>query len=193
MVIGTTERVRGPKGQRRNVRSARVGRHRTQVLLFEGIGRIADSCRKELEREQFEVCRRTANSARELVTQCLEQPYGAIVCGLSTDGPMVMEALALVRQRDRNIPLIVLIDAPDLNQPGQEDTLTDCMLQGATDCVDRKHLSMLPVAVAFAVEQRALTEQRDHIERDLERSRARYEARSAMNQDMEHAAGVDRG
>ena len=120
--------------------------------------------------------------------------YDAIVCDMTIDALIAMDALVLLRQRDSHIPVIALIDAPDEYQAAQDDILTECLLRGATDCIDRKHVRMLPVAVAFAVEQRILTEKRDQLERELERSRERYEALSAMNGSvMQHVSEVDRG
>ncbi len=186
MFVKSTKRVCVPARHGRDVHDThRLGQSPIQVLLIENAVGDADSCGRELEGAQFKVSSRRARSAEELAARCLEQPYGAIVCDMTTGGPIAMEALALVRQRDGDIPFIVLINAPEVNQTAQEDILTECMLRGATDCVDRKHLSMLPVAVAFAVEQRVLTEQRDQIEQELERARARYEARLVMEDDVE--------
>jgi DNA-binding NtrC family response regulator len=187
MIFGElTKRLRVPASHSRDVHGAeRLGRGRIRVLLIENVGGDADSFGQELEGAQFKVCRGHGRSAEELATRCLEQPYDAIVCDMTTGRPIMMEALALVRQRDSNIPFIVLINTPGVDQTAQEDILTECMLRGATDCVDRKHLSALPVAVAFAVEQRILTEQRDQIEHELERARARYEARLVVANDVE--------
>jgi DNA-binding NtrC family response regulator len=121
-----------------------------------------------------------ASSARELAELCLEQPYGAIVCDDAIRGRMCMETLELIRQHDPDIPFIVLIDTPDVNDITQEDVLTELMLRGATDCVDKKRLSVLSIAVAFAVEERVLSEERNRIDQELERSRVRCQALSVI-------------
>ena len=158
--------------------SASLARPPVRVLLVDDGDVDAEPHRRELERAQFEVCRRMASTARELVELFLEQPFDAIVCDNTMRRRMSMEALVLIRKRDPDVPFIVLIDTLDMNDVTQEDVLTEFMLRGATDCVDKKRLGMLSVAVAFAVEERILIAERNRIDQELDRSRARYQALS---------------
>lgn len=128
------------------------------------------------DRAQFEVVRRPAGSAQELAERCFERVYDAIVCDASMHAGMSLEALELIRQRNPALPFILLINPPDLVDGPQQDLFTEFMLRGATDCVDTHHPRMLSAAVAFAVEERLLIEERNQIDRQLERARARYQA-----------------
>lgn len=58
----------------------------------------------------------------------------------------------------------------------EEDLMQQFIGKGASDCVYRNRLARLPVAVAIAVEQRSMREERNRVERELRRSEAHYHA-----------------
>ena len=169
-------------------------RPRIQVLIFEAAGGAADLCGESLQRSPFEVRRLVAKNAQELATQAIAKPCDAIVCDIAVGGSLVMEAIALIRRHEPDLPFIVLLDPLDVNTAPDEDILTECILAGATDGIERTDLAALPLAVAFAAEQCVLTKQLRHIERELELSRLRYQAGSFTGGDVgRRTAGAFRG
>ena len=78
--------------------------------------------------------------------------------------------LELLRLLDGDIPFIFL------GTDSEDDVMEECLAQGASDCVYRNRLGRLPVAVAIAVEQRSLREERKRAEVELRRSEAHYHA-----------------
>ena len=60
--------------------------------------------------------------------------------------------------------------------PADDETVAEFILNGASDCIDRNRLSLLPLAVALAVEERAARDDRNRMEQELQRTRSLYNA-----------------
>ncbi len=127
---------------------------------------------QELKRAQFVVFSQLARNTQELTALLSSQCHDVVVCDDGLRDWTGGQALELVRQHDPDIPFIVVTRTTD------DDVVAEFMLNGATDCVDKQRLDLLPLAVGLAVKERTLREERNRAEQELERSQALYRALS---------------
>jgi len=80
-----------------------------------------------------------------------------------------MEAVEILNRENLDMPLIVVTGYLG------EERAVECIKQGATDCVLKDHLSRLPLAVARALEEKRLRQQRRLFGEELARSNAELE------------------
>ncbi len=125
---------------------------------------------QELKKVQFAVSADVVQTPETFATRLRTQEYDVVLAtgGIPNwTGSQVLEALRL---EDENTPFIFLGTA------SEEDFLEESIKEGASDCVYRNRLARLPVAVAVAIEQRSMREERDRAEIRLRCSEAHYHA-----------------
>ena len=158
--------------QRGSVRDMAIRRRRIVRILFViDNSNIEDVelCLQELKRAQFAVCAVVAHTPEEFAERLRTQPYDVVLVATSTLD-RVEQPLELLRQEEREIPFILLTNILE------EETMEEFVKKGACDCVDRNHLARLPLAIALAVEEKALREERNRAEKELLHSEAHYHA-----------------
>jgi diguanylate cyclase (GGDEF)-like protein/PAS domain S-box-containing protein len=125
---------------------------------------------RELEQVHFLTSAHVARNAHDFAERLRTQPYDIVISDETTRDWTGMRALQFLRERDIDMPFILVTGR------GDDETLSEYILNGASDCVDRRRLNLLPLAVALAVEERAARDERNLVEQALQRSRALYEA-----------------
>ncbi len=125
---------------------------------------------RELEQVHFLTSAHVARNAHDFAERLRTQPYDIVISDEVIRDWTGMRALQFLRERDADMPFIVVTSRAD------DEAVTQYILNGASDCVDRCRLHLLPLAVALAVEERAARDERNLVEQALQRSRDLYEA-----------------
>ena len=110
----------------------------------------------------------TARSPAEFMPLCADHAYDAVVCGDHPGEWAAVDALDVVREIDLSLPFIMVV--------GADVDTTACLSRGATDCVYRDDLHLLPMAVALAIRERSLLDEQRRAQEELKRSQALYRA-----------------
>ena len=125
---------------------------------------------QELKKAQFAVSADVVQTPETFVTRLRTREYDVVLAtgGIPNwTGVQVLEALRL---EDKDTPFIFLGTA------SEEDSVEESIRKGASDYVYRNRLARLPIAVAIAIEQRSMREERDLAETKLRHSEAHYHA-----------------
>jgi PAS domain S-box-containing protein len=139
-----------------------------QVLFIEDSASDAELIQAVLTREGFAVHHERVQTAATVKEALTRRPWDIIICDYVMPELTAPEAIRVVRERDAEIPLIVVSGTV-----GEEQAVEAIQL-GANDYLLKDRLAGLGMAV-----RRALTQHKDRIERDkvalaLSRSEARY-------------------
>jgi diguanylate cyclase (GGDEF)-like protein/PAS domain S-box-containing protein len=126
---------------------------------------------QELKRAQVAVRADLAQTREEFTERLRSQSYDVVLAGDSLSGWTSMDALELLRGRDEEIPFVLVTDTA-LRAGIAEEFINE----GASDCVDKDHLIRLPLAVAVAVNQKSLREERNRAQKELRRRESHYRA-----------------
>jgi diguanylate cyclase (GGDEF)-like protein/PAS domain S-box-containing protein len=124
---------------------------------------------QEFKRAQFPVRADLVQTREEFTERLRSQSYDAVLAEDSLSGWTGMDALELMRQQDKEIPLLLVTSAL---QAG----IAEEFIKGASDWADKGHLVRLPLAVAVAVNQRSLREERNRAQKELRRRESHYRA-----------------
>ena len=125
---------------------------------------------QELKKVQFAVSADVVQTPETLATRLRTQKYDVVLAtgGMPNwTGPQVLEALRL---EDRDTPFIFL------GTNIEENSMEESIGKGVSDCVYRNRLARLPIAVAIAIEQTEMREERGRAETKLRCSEAHYHA-----------------
>jgi diguanylate cyclase (GGDEF)-like protein/PAS domain S-box-containing protein len=170
--MSTLERGKAGPAQRGYV-APRIATYRRQILRI----LIADNnpaevelCLQELKRAQFVVSTDVVHTAQEFAERLQSQSYDVILADFGTPTWTGIQALELLQEQGQMIPFILVTRVLD------EDKVDEFIKRGASDWVDKNHLARLPAAVALAVEEHILREERNRAEKALLHSEARYRA-----------------
>jgi len=124
----------------------------------------------EFQRASFAVFPRVAPGPREFTAQLHSHCFDVVVSVDTMREWTGLQALALLRNHNPDIPFILV------SGDAGEDAVAECLSSGGTDCIDQSRPNLLPLAVALAVEERTLREERSRAEEELRRSQALYSA-----------------
>jgi diguanylate cyclase (GGDEF)-like protein/PAS domain S-box-containing protein len=126
---------------------------------------------QELQRAQFAVSADVIQTPVDLAERLRSQHYDLVLSGYAMPGWTGMQVLELLQQQnEQEIPFILV------TSPLDAKIMDTFMEKGAFDCVDKNHLARLPLAVALAVNEKTLREERDRAEKELRLSEAHYRA-----------------
>ena len=125
---------------------------------------------QELKRAQFAVCADLVQTREDFTERLRAQSYDVVLAEGSLSGWTAMDALELLRQHDKEIPFVPVVDTL------RAGIAEEFIKKGASDCVDKGHLVRLPLAVAVAVNQKSLREERNRAQKDLRRTESHYRA-----------------
>ncbi len=169
-----------PQGQQNEEHSAHHTRgmngtaiyRRRTVRLLVAHDRLSDVdlWLQELKRVQFAVSAEVVQTPQEFAVRLGTQRYDVVLATGEIPNWTGAQILELLKLQDTDIPFIYL------GTENEKDVIEECIAQGASDCVYRNRLARLPVAVAIAVEQKSLREERNRAEAELRRSEAHYHA-----------------
>ena len=133
---------------------------------------IADveQCLQELRRVRFTVDAEVVVTPEDFTEQLSSHEYDLVVAEHPSPYFLEANALDLLRQSKRQIPLIIV--GGNL----QRETVAELITRGAYDCIEMDHIGHLPVAIHRALDEQTLRDERDRAEKFLLHSEARYRA-----------------
>jgi len=138
------------------------------VLLLEDWPADVELCLQELKKTEFEVTADVVQTREEFI-QCLSaKTYDVILADYRLANWTGMEALRLLRERDKHIPFILVTGALG------EELAVECIKRGVSDYVLKDRLARLPVAIRGALKEKALGNARAWMLEAFEESEARY-------------------
>jgi DNA-binding NtrC family response regulator len=121
-----------------------------RILVVEHDQADAELAIAAIERAGFAVRADVAETPEEVVARLDAGPYDLVLSDYRLPGWTGMDALALLRARGHDTPLIIV------TRPLGDERAVDCVKQGAADYVIKDNLTRLPVAVGRALEDRRL-------------------------------------
>jgi len=175
---GTTadERVQAGSGrQAANSRScisngaSRKAGTKLRVLLVEDNPSDVELVLLALRKDGFEVSSDVVQTFEEFTLRIQTSSYDLILADYKLPQWSGMEAIEILKRENLDMPLIVVTGYLG------EERAVECIKHGATDCVLKDHLSRLPLAVARALEEKRLRQQRRLFAEELARSNAELE------------------
>jgi diguanylate cyclase (GGDEF)-like protein/PAS domain S-box-containing protein len=123
-----------------------------------------------LLRALFNVSMDLVQTSEAFAEQLKSKVYDVIVAEYPAPNWQGTQALELLQQLEKRIPLIYL------TYVNQAETIAKLITKGAADCIEMENVGHLPVAIRRVLGESNLREQRDHAEKRLRHSRARYRA-----------------
>jgi diguanylate cyclase (GGDEF)-like protein/PAS domain S-box-containing protein len=147
------------------------GRHPPLHILFvhSHVSEV-ERCLQELNRVHFTVNSEIVVTPEEFTERLSLQAYDLVLAEYPSLGWPETQALELLQQSKRQIPLIFV------GGTLQRETVAYFITKGAYDCIAMDHLGHLPVAVHRALDEKALRDERDRAQIGLRHSEARYRA-----------------
>lgn len=151
--------------------SASETRHPSLNILFVH-SRIAEveRCLQELKRVQFVVSADLVVTPEQFAEHLTSKCYDLILAEYPSPNWHESQALELLYQSKRHIPLIFV------GKSLQRETVADFITKGAYDCIEMDHIGHLPVAIRRALDEKKLRDERDRAQMGLRHSEARYRA-----------------
>lgn len=140
-----------------------------RLLLVEGDPADVELVLLALRKDGFDISSDVVQTAEEFRLRIQATAYDLILADYNLPQWSGMEALALLRRENLDVPLIVVT-----GNLGEEKAV-ECVKRGATDCVLKDHLARLPTSVRRALEEKRLRKQRRQSEQELARSNAELE------------------
>jgi signal transduction histidine kinase len=140
-----------------------------RLLLVEGDPADVELGLLALRKDGFDISSDVVQTAEEFRLRIQATAYDLILADYNLPQWSGMEALALLRRENLDVPLIVVT-----GNLGEEKAV-ECVKRGATDCVLKDHLARLPTSVRRALEEKRLRKQRRQSEQELARSNAELE------------------
>src|SRR5215211_4795819 len=134
-----------------------------RILYAEDNAIDAELCLRQLQQVGFRVSADVVTSAAEFVRALTDKPYDLVLADYNLPGWSGMEALEILGRDGRDIPFILVTGTVG------EETAVECIKAGATDYVLKDRPARLPLAVARAMREKRIREERRQVEqsRDL--------------------------
>jgi diguanylate cyclase (GGDEF)-like protein/PAS domain S-box-containing protein len=145
-------------------------RPKVRIIFAHRDSSLVERCVHELNRVGFVVSSQIVPGAAVLSHQLRWQTFDVAVCEYPANSSEQDQALKLLAEIPKDIPLILLVD--NLTK----EAAATLLLHGASECLDSYSISHLPVAVRHALNERSLRSERDRAERELRRLQAQYRA-----------------
>ena len=160
-----------PARLKRDALSGSEGRHPPLHILFvhSHVSEV-ERCLQELNRVHFTVNSEIVVTPEEFTERLSSQAYDLVLAEYPSPDWRETQALELLQQSKRQIPLIFV------GGTLQRETVAYFITKGAYDCIAMDHLGHLPVAVHRALDEKALRDERDRAQIGLRHSEARYRA-----------------
>jgi two-component system, NarL family, sensor histidine kinase UhpB len=160
-----------------------------RVLMIEDSEDDALLVSRELQKNGFEVTRLRVDTAPELQDALARSPWDIVLSDYMMPSFNGMQALAMVRQHDPNLPFIVVSGAVG------EELAVDTMKSGAQDYVMKNNLARLTQAVRRELADARMRRERKQAQAALAASEERLQlvvraTRDAIY-DRDHRTGVD--
>jgi len=145
-------------------------RNLLRILFVHRSVAAVERCLYELKRARFSVSSGVVVTPEQFAEQLSSQLFDLIVAEYPSPNWHETQALDLLRQMKKDLPLIFLGHGPKL------ENAAELTLKGAAFCIEVENIGYLPIAVHQALDEKQLRDQRDRLEKELRHSRARYRA-----------------
>jgi two-component system, cell cycle sensor histidine kinase and response regulator CckA len=136
------------------------------VLLIENSVADAELNLHELGHAGFQCKPQIIATRAEFLEHVGRFPFDIVLAGYRLPGWTGMDAFSAMRQAGRDVPFILVTGVLG------DEVAVECIKQGVTDYVLKEHLARLPLAVARALEERALRDARNFMMHALRQSEA---------------------
>ena len=158
--VDLPQALNGPASRKRTLR----------ILFVHGDAAVVELCMEELRSAHFKVSADVVLTPAQFVGRLKSRSYDVVLAKYPSANWNELQALEILRLRDKQIPCIFLTDTTQL------EILARLVTEGAADCVGMDHIGHLPVAIRRALSENNLREERDKTEKKLRHSEARYRA-----------------
>jgi diguanylate cyclase (GGDEF)-like protein/PAS domain S-box-containing protein len=156
---------------KRDVLSGSEGRHQPLYILFvHSNAAEVERCLQELNKVHFTVSAEVVVTPEEFSERLGSHAYDLVVAELTSPDWRETQTLELLHLSKSQIPLIFV------GGTMQRETVAEFITRGAYDCIEMGRIGHLPVAVYWALDEKALREERDRAQIGLRHSEARYRA-----------------
>lgn len=125
---------------------------------------------RELKRADFKISKDAVLTSEQFAEHLKSSLYDVIVAEYPAPNWQGTQALELLQQTEKPIPLIYVTH---IKQP---ELMAKLVAKGAADCIEMGNVGHLPAAVRRVLSDKALRDQRDRAEKKLRHSEARYRA-----------------
>jgi signal transduction histidine kinase len=156
-------------------------KRKLQILMAEDNASDGELVIRALRKSGFEVSAKVVQTREDFRRQVKESVPDVVLADYNLGSWRGMEALEILREEGRDIPLILVSGALG------DVTAVECIKQGATDYVLKDSLARLPEAVRRALRERDLKKERMQVAEDLAR---KVEELARSNHDLEQFAYV---
>jgi diguanylate cyclase (GGDEF)-like protein/PAS domain S-box-containing protein len=169
--MASTSQVRQKEVEFAPVLNGTQSRHRSVRILFvqREVGDV-ERCLQELKIVSFKVSADVVLTPGQFTARLHSHAYDVVVAEYPSPNWEGTQALELLQQSGKQIPLIFITDTLERR------TVVELITNGAYDCVEMDHLGHLPVAIRRALAEGSLRLERDRAEKMLKHSEARYGA-----------------
>ncbi len=141
-----------------------------RILLVHSDVADAARCVRELNAANFNVSADVVLTSDEFADRLKSRFYDIVVAEHPAPNWQGTQALELLHQVEKRVPLIFVTDQMPL------EAAAELIANGAADCIDMHHVGHLPVAIRRALSETNLRAERDRAEKKLRHSKARYRA-----------------
>jgi len=158
---------------RRNFRPESSAAHRRRplkVLFIHRDADVVDSCLEELKKAQFAVSADLVLTLPQCAQQLRQQTYEVVVAEYPSSSWKGSQALQLLQQTVREIPLLFVTTATG------SESIAQLTAEGAFDYVEQEHLAQLPMAVRRVLNERKLRAELEEAGKALRHSQSLYRA-----------------
>jgi diguanylate cyclase (GGDEF)-like protein/PAS domain S-box-containing protein len=129
-----------------------------------------ERCLDELKRMRFTVSSDVLVTPEQFAERLRSETFDLIVAEYPSTNWKETQVFELLARMKKDIPLIFLVYGL------RRETSAELILKGAADCVGMESVGHLPIVVHRVLNEKMLRDQRDHAEKELRRSQARYRA-----------------
>jgi diguanylate cyclase (GGDEF)-like protein/PAS domain S-box-containing protein len=140
------------------------------ILFVHSHATEIERCLLELDKVHFTVSAETVVTPEEFSERLSLHAYDLVVAEYPSPHWKETQALELLHQSKKEIPLIFVSGIL------QRESAAELITRGAYDCIEMDHIGHLPVAIRRALYEKTLRHERDRAENGLRHSEARYRA-----------------
>jgi len=146
------------------------GKKNIRILHLEDSPSDAALCLLELRRSQFDVSVEVVENAEQFSSRLSSNRYDLVLADYKLQGWDGMQAFETFRKLGYKEPFILVTGAIG------EEKVADCMRQGVSDFVFKRHLARLPMVVSRALGEQQLREDHERSTSALRESEERFRA-----------------
>lgn len=145
-----------------------TGKKAIRVLHLEDVENDSYLCLLELERSDFEASVDVVQTLAQFSSYLSTKKYDVILADYQLQGWNGMDAFETFRKLAYRAPFILVTGAIG------EEKVAECMREGVSDFVFKKHLACLPMVIARRLEEQRLREESERSAEALRESEQRF-------------------